>query len=120
MKLSASYISYVLPIVTIFNLDVAKLFYPYVFLCSIIGILITIVTILHRSSNEFIKVIFPDLIPYIFEIGSFMHNFLNVVFIFYKICLIKYYPYNFSIRSIIASSLLFLIYFIYLKCIVIN
>ena len=69
---------------------------------------------------EFIKVIFPDLIPYIFEIGSFMHNFLNVVFIFYKICLIKYYPYNFSIRSIIASSLLFLIYFIYLKCIVIN
>lgn len=120
MKLSASYISYVLPLIAICNLDVAKLFYPYVFLCSIIGILITIVTILHRSSNEFIKVIFPDLIPYIFEIGSFMHNFLNVVFIFYKICLIKYYPYNFSIRSIIASSLLFLIYFIYLKCIVIN
>ena len=120
MKLSASYISYVLPLIAICNLDVAKLFYPYVFLCSIIGILITIVTIFHRSSNEFVKVIFPDLIPYIFEIGSFMHNFLNVVFIFYKICLIKYYPYNFSIRSIIASSLLFLIYFIYLKCIVIN
>ena len=120
MKLSASYISYILPLIAICNLDVAKLFYPYVFLCSIIGILITIVTIFHRSSNEFVKVIFPDLIPYIFEIGSFMHNFLNIAIIFYKICLIKYYPYNFSIRSIIASSLLFLTYLIYLKYIVIN
>ena len=114
MKLTPSYISYILPLLVLINIQIASLLYPYVFTCSFIGIVAILITFLSTDVNNIIRYYFPDLISYQFESNLQLYYLINILVILYKFALIYYYPYNFSLKSLLSSTLLFLIYLIYL------
>lgn len=113
MKLSPSYISYILPLLILINYELAKLFYPYVFSCSVIGIFIALLVMFNNKINNYFERKFPNNITFQFEEYIYIYYPLNLLILIIKLLLIKYYPYEFSIKSILYSIILFLTYLLY-------
>lgn len=113
MKLSPSYISYFLPLLTLYDIKFAKLFYPYVFGCSFFGSILTIIIYLFENINNYFENYFEDNITFQFEDNPLIYFLLNFIILSYKIVLIKYYPYDFSKKAILYSIYLLIIWFIY-------
>ena len=113
MKLSPSYISYILPLLILINYKLAKLFYPYVFSCSVIGIFISLLVMFNNNINNYFEDKFPNNITFQFEEYIYIYYPINFLILTIKLLLLKYYPYEFSIKSILCSSILFLAYLLY-------
>ena len=113
MKLSPSYICYVLPLLILYGTKFASLFYPYVFTCSSLGIIFIILTFINSHFNKIIQFYFPDLITYQFIDTPILYYISNVFIICIKLALIFFYPFNLSFEALVYSLYLLLIYLLY-------
>ena len=113
MKLSPSYVSYFLPLLILYNVKFAKLFYPYVFACSFAGTILALLIYLFNDYNNYFERHFEDNITFQFEDNKILYFSINFIIILYKIVLIKYYPRDFSKKAILYSIYLLIIWFIY-------
>ena len=99
MKLSPSYISYLLPITLIMGSKFASLFYPYVFTCSIIGLIFILITHTNEPIHNLVRKIFPDLMTYQLIHNKLLYYTANLLIACFKLILLFYYPFNLSFEA---------------------
>ena len=107
-----SYLTIPLLIVLFVDKKIASLFYPFIFLSSIIGIFITLGLLLSKE----IRKIFYIYFPYSFSnVNDFIKEFRSIIYfliIIFKLLVLFIWPVNMSTDAYIYSFGLIVIYFI--------
>ena len=106
-----SYFSIVLLPLLIINKKIASLFYPYILLTCIFGILVNIMLLFYKPLRKKFYKIFPEAITmkYPPEIKILFYLFI----IFIKLLLLYIWPKNLSYDAWLATTILFMFYIIH-------
>ena len=106
-----SYFSFVLLPLLFIDKKIASLFYPYILLTSIIGIILNIILLFYKPLRKKFYKIFPKAITlkYPPEIKILFYLFIIVI----KLLLLYIWPKNLSYDAWLATSMLFIFYIVH-------
>jgi len=105
------YVILILIPLLIINKKIASLFYPYILLTSIIGIILNIILLFYKPLRKEFYKIFPKAVSLKYSPGIKIMAYLFIIFI--KLLMIYIWPKNLSYNAWLVSTMLFLFYIIH-------
>ena len=106
-----SYFSFVLLPLLLIDKKIASLFYPYILLTCIFGILVNIILLFYKPLRKKFYKIFPKAITFKYPSEIKILSYLFIIFI--KLILLYIWPKNLSYDAWLATTILFMFYIIH-------
>ena len=106
-----SYFSFVLLPLLFIDKKIASLFYPYILLTCVFGILVNIILLFYKPLRKKFYKIFPKAITFKYPPEIKMLFYLFIIFI--KLLLLYIWPKNLSYDAWLATTMLFMLHIIH-------